>query len=151
MDVHPKSIRSKNMAAIGSKNTKPELKLRHALHKMGYRYRLHVKLHAGKPDLVLKKYGAVVFVNGCFWHKHTCDKFRWPKTRVDFWRKKLTANKERDERTIQSLKESGWRVAIVWECALNGKNNPEKNAAKKLGTWFEGMEPTIEIVGSSDA
>lgn len=86
MDVHSENIRSKNMAAIKSKNTKPELKLRRALHKLGLRYRVHVKLHAGKPDLVLKKYGAVVFVNGCFWHKHTCDKFRWPKTRVDFWR-----------------------------------------------------------------
>ena len=151
MDVHPKSVRSKNMSAIGSKNTKPELKLRHALHKMGYRYRLHVKLCAGKPDLVLKKYGAVVFVNGCFWHKHTCDKFRWPKTRVDFWRHKLTANKERDERTIQSLKEGGWRVAIVWECALSGKNNPENIVAKKLGNWFKGIEPLIEIAGSLNA
>jgi DNA mismatch endonuclease (patch repair protein) len=151
MDVHPKSIRSKNMGAIGSKNTKPELKLRRALHKMGYRYRLHLKEHVGKPDLVLKKYGAVIFVNGCFWHKHNCYKFRWPKTREDFWKHKLTANRERDERTIQSLKEEGWRVAIVWECALSGKNNPENTVAKKLGKWIKGIDRQIEIVGPSNA
>ena len=151
MDVHPKNIRSKNMAAIASKNTKPELKLRHALHKLGYRYRLHVKVCAGKPDLVLKKYGAAVFVNGCFWHKHACDKFRLPKTREEFWKNKLKANKKRDEHVIQSLREGGWRIAVVWECALSGRNNPENIVAEKLGNWFQRSEPSIEIAGPSDA
>ena len=151
MDVHPKNIRSKNMAAIGSKNTKPELKLRHALHKLGYRYRIHQRVCAAKPDLVLKRYDAAVFVHGCFWHKHDCDKFKWPKTRDEFWKNKLNANKRRDGKTIESLKAYGWRVAVVWECALTGKNSPENVVAEKLGTWLKGSDLLTEISGPTDA
>ena len=139
------------MAAIGSKNTKPELKLRHALHKLGFRYRLHTQVSAGKPDLVLNKYNAAVFVHGCFWHKHTCDKFRWPRTREEFWKNKLIKNRERDERVMRSLQKDGWRVAVVWECALSGKNDPEDLAAEKLGDWLRGDKPLIEIAGITDA
>ena len=150
MDVHSKSIRSKNMAAIKSKSTKPELRLRHALHNLGFRYRLHTKLSAGKPDLVLRKYNAVVFVHGCFWHKHRCNKFRWPKTRETFWKNKLTTNEKRDKRIVKSLRDNGWRVAIVWECALSGRNNPENRSAEVLGNWFKGNSSFIEIAERSD-
>jgi DNA mismatch endonuclease (patch repair protein) len=133
------------MAAIKSKNTKPELKLRRALHKLGLRYRLHKKLNCVKHDLVLTKYKAAVFVHGCFWHKHACDKFIWPKTREAFWRRKLTKNQERDEHIIQSLLEDSWRVAVVWECALARKNNPEHLVAEKLRNWLIGEGSIFEI------
>jgi DNA mismatch endonuclease, patch repair protein len=147
MDVHPKSIRSKNMAAIGSKNTKPELILRRALHKKGFRYRLHTKVNGGKPDLILKQYNAAVFVHGCFWHKHNCEKFKWPKTREAFWKQKLISNQQRDQRIIKSLNDDGWRVAVVWECALSGRNSPQNAAVEKLSMWLWGDVPLIEISG----
>jgi len=122
VDVHDSETRSRNMAAIKSKNTKPELIIRRGLFSRGYRYRLHVKRLAGKPDLVLKKYNSVIFVHGCFWHLHDCHLCKMPKSRVEFWEQKLRANKERDLNAINALVSDGWRVIVVWECALKGKN-----------------------------
>lgn len=120
-DVHSLAIRSKNMSAIKSADTKPELLLRKLLHKAGFRYTLNNKHLPGKPDLVFPKYNAVVFANGCFWHKHSCHLFQWPATRKKFWENKINGNAERDKKIIKSLIQTGWRVCIVWECSLKGK------------------------------
>lgn len=110
------------MAAIRGADTKPELLLRKGLHACGFRFRLHEKKLPGRPDLVLSKYRAVIFANGCFWHGHDCALFRWPATREVFWREKITGNMARDAANIAALKASGWRIAIVWECALKGRS-----------------------------
>ncbi|KAF0111749.1 MAG: DNA mismatch endonuclease patch repair protein [Chloroflexi bacterium] len=123
--------RSWNMSRIGSKNTGPEIKVRSILHKNGYRFRLNGKVGRklypkgylpGKPDLVLAKYKAVIFINGCFWHQHNgCKKGTIPKTRTDWWRKKLHENFERDSIIREQLKNLGWKVLIVWECEVQGQ------------------------------
>lgn len=120
-DVHDSATRSRNMAAIKGSNTKPELILRQGLHARGLRYRLHDKKLPGKPDLVFPKYNAAIFVNGCFWHGHECHLFSWPKSREEFWLAKISGNVERDQRNFSGLKNAGWRVGTVWECALKGK------------------------------
>jgi len=109
------------MAAIRGRNTKPEMILRKGLHARGFRFRLHEKKLRGRPDLVLTKYRAVIFANGCFWHGHECSLFRWPETREEFWREKIGGNVARDNANLTELCAAGWRVAIVWECALRGK------------------------------
>lgn len=120
-DRHTPQARSKNMAAVKGKNTKPEMQIRRLLHKSGYRYRLHNNKLQGKPDIVLKKYGAVIFVHGCFWHSHGCYKSKVPETNKEFWVEKLNKNKSRDQNAVLSLIEGGWRVLTIWECALVGK------------------------------
>ena len=110
--------RSFCMSQVKGKNTTPELYLRKHLWTAGFRYRLHSKL-PGSPDIVLPKFKVVIFVHGCFWHHHEgCPKSRLPSTRQEFWTSKILANVERDSRNISKLKNSGWRIAIVWECAL---------------------------------
>lgn len=111
------------MAGIQGKNTKPEMVVRRALHAAGFRYRLHFKGLPGKPDLVFPKYRTVIFVNGCFWHKHNCKLFKWPKTRPEFWRQKITGNVDRDKKNITILKGLGWSVITTWECTFKGKSN----------------------------
>lgn len=123
-DVHTKEIRSKNMRAIKSKNTKPELILRRELHRRGFRFRLHDKSLPGKPDLVLKKYRTAIFIHGCFWHMHDCRFFRLPKTNSEFWKEKLISNVERDVKSVTSIKKVGFDVIIVWECEI--KEDPVK-------------------------
>jgi DNA mismatch endonuclease (patch repair protein) len=122
MDVHDKETRSKNMAAIKNKNTKPERKVRRILAGLGFRYRIHYKLLPGTPDIVIPKYRAVIMVHGCFWHQHNCELFVQPKTNSDCWMKKIEANCQRDNINRAKLSELGWRVLVVWECALMGKN-----------------------------
>jgi DNA mismatch endonuclease, patch repair protein len=120
-DIVDAETRSRLMAGIRSKNTKPELLLRRALHAKGLRYRLHGAKLPGKPDLVFAKHQAVVFVHGCFWHRHrNCRFATMPSTRAEFWTAKFSANIERDKRSVAALLENGWRVATVWECALKG-------------------------------
>lgn len=109
------------MAGIGPANTKPEMMIRRGLHALGWRYRLHVRDLPGRPDLVFPARRAVIFVHGCFWHGHDCALFRWPSTREDFWRTKISGNVARDARTRQRLLEMNWRVLDVWECTLRGK------------------------------
>ena len=118
-DVHTPEQRSFNMSRIRGKNTKPEEQVRKYLFSQGFRYRKNDARLPGKPDIVLPKYKAVVFVNGCFWHAHEgCRYFVWPKSNVDFWQRKINGNTERDLRNHQLLIEQGWNVIVVWECQL---------------------------------
>jgi len=114
------------MSQIKGKNTKPEMIVRKFLFANGLRYRLHVKQLSGKPDIVLMKYKTVIFVNGCFWHGHDgCKKFVIPKTRTDFWMKKIKTNIINDEKNLTSLRTDGWKVLTIWECKLNDIENLE--------------------------
>lgn len=136
------------MAAIKGRHTKPELLIRKALHAAGLRYRLHAKHLPGKPDLVFPRHRAVIFVHGCFWHEHDCHLFKWPTTRTDFWREKIGRNVVNDERATRSLLESGWRVALVWECALKGRTRLNfADAMQRLITWIGSGEQTVTIRG----
>ncbi len=112
-----KERRSWNMSRISSKNSKPERQVRSVLHRMGYRFRLHVKELPGRPDLVLPKYRTVIFVHGCFWHRHENCKFAYnPKSRIDFWESKFKRNVERDTEVKKELQVLGWKVITIWEC-----------------------------------
>ena len=123
MDTLTPSQRHKNMSHIRSKNTKPEKLIRSALFKAGFRYRICDKRYPGKPDLIFPKYHAVIFINGCFWHAHEmCRYFVIPKTNQGFWLNKFDTNKRRDEETLDYYREQCWRVCVVWECAIRGKN-----------------------------
>ena len=113
--------RSRNMSAIKSKNTKPEIAVRKLLHSMGYRFRLHRKDLPGSPDIVLPKYKTVIFVHGCFWHRHeNCKYASTPKTRKEFWEKKFRENINRDNLNQANLSLRGWKIIIIWECQLKG-------------------------------
>ncbi len=132
MDTISKEHRSWNMSRIKSSNTKPEMIVRSLLHSMGYRFRLNGKVakkyHAkgvlpGKPDIVLAKYKTVIFVHGCFWHRHEGCKFAYtPKTRTEFWENKLNENKNRDLQKKKQLEESDWSIKIIWECETKDQN-----------------------------
>ena len=116
--------RSRNMSAIKSKNTKPEIKVRKILHSMGYRFRLHSKDLPGSPDIVLPKYKTVIFVHGCFWHRHeNCKYASNPKTRKEFWNKKFTENKKRDSEIQEKIKILDWRSVVIWECETKNIEN----------------------------
>lgn len=118
-DVHTPEQRHKNMVAIRSKDTKPEMAVRKFLFAKGLRYRLHDPKLPGKPDIIFPKYRTVVFIHGCFWHGHEeCRYFKLPKTRTDFWKNKIEINKARDEKNTKMLEKLGWRILCVWECQL---------------------------------
>jgi len=119
MDVHNPATRSRNMAAIRSANTKPEMRVRSALHALGYRFRLHRKDLPGRPDIVLPRLRTVIFVHGCFWHCHRCKYGSVvPATRADFWAAKRAGNVARDRRNRTALRKEGWRVCVLWECEV---------------------------------
>ena len=120
-DNHTPEIRSKNMSRIRSTNTKPEEITRKFLFSKGLRYRKNVKSLPGCPDIVLPKYKTVVFVNGCFWHKHDCGRFVWPSSNEEYWHKKINNNIERDKKNYEKLRQDGWKVLIIWECELKKK------------------------------
>lgn len=117
-DIVSPEVRSRMMAGIKSKNTKPEMLLRRALHKRGFRFRLHHRSLPGRPDVVMQKYKTVIFVHGCFWHGHDCRGFKWPKTREQFWRSKIEANQMRDAEVQKRISVLGWNIEVVWECQL---------------------------------
>ena len=121
MDVVSAEKRSEMMRAVHGKDTSPESILGKMLHSSGFRYRKNVVGLPGSPDLVLKKHSAAIFVNGCFWHRHSCKKATSPKSNVEFWEKKFEANVFRDKRDVERLRSMGWRVAVVWECSLSKK------------------------------
>lgn len=136
------------MAAIKGRHTKPELLIRRALHAAGLRYRIHAKHLPGTPDLVFPRHKAVIFVNGCFWHQHDCHLFKWPATRPEFWREKISRNVANDERAVGALLETGWRVATVWECALKGRTSPDfSETMQRLIAWIKSDEQRITIRG----
>ena len=119
MDVHDSGTRSYNMSRIHGKDTKPEEIVRKYLFALGFRYRKNDKRYPGKPDIVIPKYRAMIFVNGCFWHKHLgCHYFKWPQTNAAFWREKIESNARRDQRNYEHLIHDGWRVFVIWECEL---------------------------------
>ncbi len=119
MDRLSKTERSRNMARIRSRNTRPEKMVRSLLHRMGYRFRLHSKSLPGHPDVVLPRYHTALFVHGCFWHRHRgCEYATTPKTRTHFWTEKFKANAVRDRRVIRELRQLEWHVLVVWECEL---------------------------------
>lgn len=135
------------MSRIRSKDTKPEMLIRRGLHARGLRYRLHGAAIPGKPDMVFSKHRAVVFVHGCFWHGHGCSLFRWPQTRAEFWKTKITRNMERDRTVRSALTAAGWRTIVVWECALRGKNRRalEDVLSDAEALVRHGREPLAEI------
>ncbi len=136
-DVVDAQTRSWMMSGIRGKNTRPELILRKALHAKGFRFRLHDRKLPGKPDLVFPRYKAVCFVHGCFWHRHPGCKYSTdPTTRPEFWKEKFRKNVERDQRNIDALLLAGWRVVVVWECALNRQAGA--SVADDVGNWLTG-------------
>jgi DNA mismatch endonuclease (patch repair protein) len=135
VDIVDQKTRSRMMSNIKGKNTGPELILRKELHALGFRYSLHRPDLPGKPDLVFRKHKAVCFVHGCFWHQHTgCKYATRPGTRQEFWDAKLARNVERDEASIAALEKAGWRIAVVWECSLKGRNRALVIA--QLAAWL---------------
>jgi DNA mismatch endonuclease, patch repair protein len=128
-DIVSPEVRSRMMAGIRSKNTKPEMIVRKGLHRLGLRYRLHDKKLPGKPDLVFPKYRAVLFVHGCFWHGHDCPAFKWPQSNVEFWREKINANRERDRCDQERLSLAGLRCITAWECQFKLKQKTAIDAA----------------------
>lgn len=147
-DVFNKTIRSRNMSRIRGKNTRPEQLIRSALHSKGFRFRLHVKELPGKPDIVLSKYKAIIEVNGCFWHGHKCHLFHWPKSNAEFWKEKISESIQRDSKNKEKLEGLGWRVLIVWECSIKGKNrlNYDELIARVVD-WLIENEASNELFG----
>jgi len=144
-DIVDKQTRSRMMAGIRGKDTKPEVALRLALHARGFRYRLHVKDVFGRPDLVFPKHHVTIFVHGCFWHRHEdCRYTTIPSTRPEFWQAKFQANIARDRAILAALLKSGWRVATVWECALRSTAKVQ-TVAELLSVWFASGNARIEI------
>src|SRR5262245_24900911 len=116
MDTRTPEQRSRIMSAVHTVNTGPELVVRRLLHRIGYRYRLHVKALPGRPDLVFPSRRKVIFVHGCFWHGHECNKGHLPKSRLDYWAPKIAANRLRDANVLRTLGEDGWHALVVWQC-----------------------------------
>ena len=134
-DVVDKQTRSRMMSGIRVKNTKPELRLRKALHAEGLRYVLHDRRLPGRPDIVLPRWNAVIEVHGCFWHRHEgCRYATTPATRSEFWAEKFAANIARDRRNLETLQEAGWRTAVIWECWLRGKDISELTT--RISSWI---------------
>ena len=141
--------RSRMMSSIRGKDTWPERTLRSLLFARGFRYRLHVRKLPGSPDLVFPKHGAVVFVHGCFWHRHEgCRYITTPRTNEEFWQRKFLDNVDRDRRHVEALRTLGWRVAIVWECAL--KHSVE-DTARLVEEWLHGDKEALVIGQSASA
>jgi DNA mismatch endonuclease, patch repair protein len=121
-DVHNRVTRSYNMSRVKSKDTKPEMLVRHFLHGKGFRYKLHDKSLPGRPDLVLPKYKTVIFIHGCFWHGHAgCKYSGMPKTRTEWWMEKIATNITHDKRAMELLEEAGWTIVTIWGCELKPK------------------------------
>lgn len=149
MDVHSPEQRRFNMSRIRGKDTRPEMVVRRWLWANGYRYRLHRKELPGKPDIILPKYRAVIFVHGCFWHRHGCALTTTPESRRDFWLAKFQNNVSRDKHNIESLLEQFWRVMIVWECSIIGKKAISEEVAEQM-TNFLHSEKRFAEIGDQD-
>jgi DNA mismatch endonuclease (patch repair protein) len=154
MDIVDSHVRSSMMSGIRDRDTRPELLLRSGLQRLGYRHRLGTsyrwqgKLLPSRPDLVFPKYRTVIQVNGCFWHCHQCHLFRWPKTRQEFWKKKLWDNAKRDIRNSAGLKDLGWRVLTMWECAIKGNaKRPFAEVIQTAANWIQFSEGSAALDG----
>lgn len=138
VDKFNKKTRSRVMACIKNKDTKPEINIRKALFAQGLRYRLHDKKLPGSPDLVFSRYMAIIFIHGCFWHHHDCKHGKLPASNIAFWEKKLKGNAERDQRNIAALVADGWRVRVIWSCHLKNKVNFQSNDdITEIAEWIK--------------
>ncbi|EOT5501526.1 very short patch repair endonuclease [Citrobacter koseri] len=145
-DVHDKATRSKNMRAIATRDTAIEKRLAGLLQEQEMAFHVQDATLPGRPDFVVDEYRCVIFTHGCFWHHHDCHLFKVPATRTEFWLNKIGKNVERDRRDILRLRELGWRVLIVWECALRGRLKLSDAAlAERLEEWICGGGPTAQI------
>lgn len=151
-DVLTQEQRQLNMSRIRGRDTKPELLIRHGLHARGLRYRLHDRKLPGRPDIVFPRYRAVVFVHGCFWHSHGCSLSKPPATRQDFWRQKLDGNAARDQKAIAALRAAGWRVLVIWECALRGTGRLEgTHVLDRAATFIRAAGQTLLEIAAMPA
>ena len=135
VDIFSRKKRSEIMAKIRGKETKPEIIVRKFLFSKGFRFRKNVKKMPGTPDIVLPKYNTVVFIHGCFWHRHkNCKKAELPETRYEFWKKKIDGNAERDKKNVRQLKKVGWKVIVLWQCQIEKKQSDkwQKSLIEKL-------------------
>lgn len=145
-DIVDRNLRSQMMSRIRCRNTRIEMQIRKGLWARGVRYRLKGSGLPGKPDLVIPRHRAVVFVHGCFWHGHHCPLFRLPGTRTAFWKCKILGNRENDRKVQKKLSAMGWRIATVWECALRGRASTEiDQVIDALVEWLSGEEEYAEI------
>ncbi|MCV9964719.1 very short patch repair endonuclease [Pararhizobium sp. BT-229] len=145
-DTVTAEVRSRMMAAIRSRDTSLEMAVRKMLHGMGFRYRIHKKVGKARPDMLLPKYSAAVFIHGCFWHGHlACRNSRIPKSNVEFWSSKIEGNAARDRRNEEEMLELGWRIAVVWECAV--RPAARDATLKTLAGWLRNGEQRLEIAG----
>jgi len=143
-DIVDAKTRSRMMAGIRGKNTSPEVRLRKALHGEGFRFRLHLAKLPGRPDFVLPKFLAAIFVHGCFWHRHEgCSNASVPKSNAEFWEEKFARNVERDTANVARLKTAGWRVAIIWECAIRKRGEAE--VAAELAVWLKSGGRDLDV------
>jgi len=150
-DVLTPELRRLNMSRVRGKNTKPEMLVRRGLHARGFRFRLQRRDLPGRPDIILPSRKVALFVHGCFWHGHDCRLFQMPATRPDFWRGKITANKRRDTAAVHDLGNLGWRVGIVWECALRGNRRLSSQVVfDQLVDFITGSDLQIVIRGADD-
>lgn len=135
------------MSGIRGGDTRPEMFVRRRLHRLGFRFRLHAKDIPGRPDIVLPKYNALIIVNGCFWHGHDCRYFKRPKSNSTFWISKITANIKRDATNLANQRELGWRVLVVWECAIRGAGveSASDRVTDSIATWLRSDSPAAFI------
>ena len=147
MDIVPPKTRSRMMSGIKSINTQPELLVRSLLHRMGFRFRLHRRDLQGRPDIVMPKYRVAIFIHGCFWHQHQgCKYVKMPASNVQFWAEKLNGNRKRDQQNIDHLLCSGWRVLVVWECAIRSRSGSD--LSEEIVSWILGSEQFRELPGN---
>jgi|SRR5581483_6686995 len=150
-DVLSPTQRSHCMSRIRGRDTRPERLIRKGLFALGFRYRLHQRNLPGCPDLVFPKYSAVIFVHGCFWHKHECELFKWPKANSEFWRRKITRNCANDEKNLTKLEQAGWRTLIIWECAIRGKRQLDcPKVIDRIAGWLCSPQNKWEISASNE-
>lgn len=148
IDIVDKITRSRMMAGIQGKDTKPEQSLRRALHRLGLRYRLHVAELPGRPDILLPRHHAAIQVHGCFWHRHEhCTYCTTPASNMRFWKSKFGETIKRDKRNLEALRKLGWKVAIVWECSIKEKG--EEEVAAQIGAWLRSGRSFKEISSRS--
>jgi len=134
VDCFTPQKRKEVMASIGSKDSIPEVKVRKRLHALGFRFRLHSNKLAGKPDIVLPKYRSIIFVHGCFWHKHNCKRGTTPKSNLEYWDKKLDRNVERFKEASMELRKQNWKILVIWECEVKDLENIDKLANQMKST-----------------
>jgi len=151
VDIVDSLTRSRMMAGIKSRNTKPELLVRSLLHRKGFRFRIHVKDLPGKPDIVLPKYNSVIFINGCFWHGHkNCRFFKLPSTRPEFWKEKILKNQNNDARAVSLLLAKNWKVCIIWECKIRASKKEPDQIINIISDFLAGQEPFLELAEKPD-